>query len=1327
MTAWPATWVLFALLGAALLVVLLLALVVSAALRGGGKASTTLRLFGAESVRLSFRRAVKLIEQNLARASERYNLSWTLLLNDSTEQAVPLAASGLPSAFSTDTTMASAAQGIGWHFFDKGVVVQLRTNYLGPAEDDASVGGGVWDEFLTLCRNYRPERPFDAIVLAIPASALLDLGPDGEAALRARAQALHRRLWRAQNRLALRFPLHLMVTECETLPGFARFGAALPDPLRRAILGWASPFELVTPYLPQWVDSAMDQVVGAVADSCAELGAQVAPDADSTGWFLLPAELERLRAGMKLFCEELMRPSAYHESFLLRGIYLTGDSSPAAVLQASHGRALAVDGFVLEAADPLEPTPVFLRDIFERKVFPEVGLVRSSRQRMRRPAARRLGYWLALLMPLAWATGLVFATVRLHQLQADILAAVQWTDPIQPGSGNRPGLARSQRQASAALDHADLLAQHNFYAVAMPGSWPVFNRTFDHDLRALIEQRFAENAVAVLNASARFRIAQLTGATLVGGEAAARDVTVCDLPPDWPDQTKSSAAPGLNLKNLLEYKALMTFLGKVDDTSRAVQALLRLADSKGPPPASADLALAIGILLKFDPPRLSVGTAALYRAAAQGSLLDERWLAAAARCTVKLAGQALYTRLFDENTLMVAEKKIQTSIATLHRAAPRGNDYSAQLAPWETLNAAFDTEKALLEPGQGEWMHHAELTLGREQETLVKRVRANRLLGESAVQELEEQARAGHAAFRRDQGGTIGASGMQDGSGVGGLDWSEKGWAFTPQRSALAAAVGAMLAPPYMARVASMPLAAVEQDRTAQWDQAQLERAAFLVEARAGFLAGAYLRFPPDLQAPAGALVDAAVAAASTNALAQALGAGPQELPGAASDAQRGSVLRLRTALASLGAEPAAGAIDKVLVQDALTRLKYLDAYLIAAQLYMPGELAFDGWQGQKGAMADVFGGGDMAGLHAYVERQQDFIETSVAQADGVLTMLVSAGVQSPLVRRWRTLREDRRRYKLKSPTSTRLALETFILSGSLETSVQHCTGKQAQLVPDDIFSERLHALRASLTARCLALAGGGEQRLWQQFATAWNRDLAPRAPFAVLPDGAPGEPADRGAIGALMKLYDGAPVHRTNLQVQRMRALLAPLYPLDAAQAGGLDVAVEFRANPGAELRANQIIDWTLTIGRASLRLADPPKPLRWEPGMAVMLSLRLARDGAWTPRRDPAQGAMTIVGRTVNFRFDDPWALLSFINMYREAETAGDDGRAPLLRFDFDVMPVGASPTVSALDQPARVFLRLRVSPPGKQEALAWPARQPLALPTSLPAAQELVQGAL
>src|SRR5690606_10691986 len=156
----------------------------------------------------------------------------------------------------------------------------------------------------------------------------------------------------------------------ETIPGFASFAAALPDATQRSILGWASPHELVAPYRSQWIDSAVDQVGAAIADHCAELCALESGDSDSSAYFLLASEVERLRSGLRLFCDELMRPSAYHEAFLLRGVYLTGDCGDAAVLRAA-GVAIAVPGQdqAAAASEARPAMPAFLRDIFERKIF----------------------------------------------------------------------------------------------------------------------------------------------------------------------------------------------------------------------------------------------------------------------------------------------------------------------------------------------------------------------------------------------------------------------------------------------------------------------------------------------------------------------------------------------------------------------------------------------------------------------------------------------------------------------------------------------------------------------------------------------------------------------------------------------------------------------------------------------------------------------------------------------------------------------------------------------------------------------------------------------
>lgn len=179
------------------------------------------------------------------------------------------------------------------------------------------------------------------------------------------------------------------------------------------------------------------------------------------------------------------------------------------------------------------------------------------------------------------------------------------------------------------------------------------------------------------------------------------------------------------------------------------------------------------------------------------------------------------------------------------------------------------------------------------------------------------------------------------------------------------------------------------------------------------------------------------------------------------------------------------------------------------------------------------------------------------------------------------------------------------------------------------------------------------------------------------------------------------------------MRDLLAPLFPADDSQPAALDLLIDFRVNRPAEQRANAIIAWTLTVGPATLRQGEPARALRWEAGMPVMLSLRLARDGLLAP--DPGAAAMrpntTVEERTVHFRFNDPWALFTFVQTFRVTDPAGDDARAPLLRVEFPVVAAGnavppASPSV-------QVYLRARVRAPGKQTTLPWPAAFPEQMP--------------
>lgn len=1336
-------WLLAAVLLATLLMLLLLALVASAARRmdtgpGSKEAARAARGPGVRALRTSFRKAVRLIEQNLARRAERYSLSWTLVLDQDGQGGLPLREAGLRSALDADTGQAASSQGIAWHFFDKGVVVQLRTELLGCA-DDGTGDSAVWDAFLGLCRAYRPQRPFDAVVLALPAAALLDEGAAGQLALAARARAIHRRLWLAQNRLALRFPVHVVITACEQIPGFAGFGAALPDALRRSILGWASPHDVGAAYRSQWVDEALGEVTASAAGACAELCALEPGDRDSSAYLLLPNELARLRAGLTLFCDELMRPSAYHESFLLRGIYLTGDCDPAAAMQA-------------EAVAP-EPSartrlPVFLRDIFERKVFPETGLVQASRQRLWQQGGGLL-YWTGLALPVVWACGLVVATFQLHERGSALSA---YLDEV--GAASRADAAAGagiRQRAIAALGGFESTGGARFYSPLMPGSWPVID-DLDRRLQDGLARAFARDALAALNEAVRTRTTLLTGVQADALGDMLTESGPCTLPAGW--RTRVAAAPtNRNLEGLPEYGALRRYLDELDRLNAALGAMERLANPSTGPASGADLATAVRILLGERLPGTPQRTAALFRAAAQGRPLPAAGpIRKAAHCTLNKAGDEMYRRLFDNNGLLRTERAVDASILRLRDDARQDGDPGARLQRWQQLRAALDAQQAELGTGQGDWMRQRVLDLGAAQASLHKRIAAHPLLGAPAAAALRQRAEGRFAAFWSEWDAVV--TGAEGGDAGAGLVQTDAGWDLSPERKALRDTITQMLSQPYLKPVAFAGLPAVPANATVRWERAGIERAAGLTEARKAFRSGPYPALPASLRTAAGTLVDLALAGQARAELVAAMTVTPPRPPDPTSDAERAAVVRVRAWLEEIGARDLCAELDAVLAQDALARLARLEVFFNAVEVYVPRDIAFRSWQGEKGAMSDAFGGGDADGVAAYVEQQQEFVNTIVEQAQGVLDELASSPLATqPLVTRWQALAADLRRYRLKSPTSSRLALENFILAGSAEIDIGNCVDKLGARAPaprnGDLFGERLRRLQAGMLARCRELVAGDDQRRWQEFALAYNSELGRRAPFVmtsgagavddaaadaaadplVVPTPAP-IPADRDAVDAVMKRYARAraasslaardpgqngpapEVRRADQQLRRVRDLMAPLYPAEEGQAAGLDVAVEFRANRAAESGASKIIDWSLRIGGATIHLGGSARTLRWEYGMPVLLSLRLARDGAVLPKAESGRPDMRVLQHTVSFQFDDPWALFSFINAYREQEAAGESGRGELLRFEFPLV-AAAVPAPLAAETRAKVFVRLRVSAPGKQAALAWPAVFPAQVP--------------
>ena len=247
-----------------------------------------------------------------------------------------------------------------WLFFNRGVLIDI-----GGATANGDEGSGErerWHEVLERLDDYRPERPVDAAVLTISAATLLR--GDG-AELHDIAERCYRQLWEMQKRLDLTFPVYLVVSRCDAVPGFHDFWGAQPEELRKQIFGWSTPHALTHGFSPRWIDDAFTAVDAGLNGLQLNVATAGGALGDPDRFFLFPRQFAALAAPLKAVLGHVFRSGALHEDFYFRGLYFTGTTEP-----DEPG-----------AEPPLERTDIaFVDELFDERVFRETHLARPTRQ-----------------------------------------------------------------------------------------------------------------------------------------------------------------------------------------------------------------------------------------------------------------------------------------------------------------------------------------------------------------------------------------------------------------------------------------------------------------------------------------------------------------------------------------------------------------------------------------------------------------------------------------------------------------------------------------------------------------------------------------------------------------------------------------------------------------------------------------------------------------------------------------------------------------------------------------------------------------------------------
>lgn len=1240
----------------------------------------------------------------------RYDVPLILLAGDSNSgKTTMLAHAGLATA--------AAPHGRGaeltWHHFNQGIALEAGASYLG-LDNLPGEGMPAWDALVRSMQRYRPRRPLDAVVVTLGVDVLR--GPPD--VLEQHAGQMQRRLAEMQTQFGLRLPVYLMLTKADLLPDFSAFASDLPPALRTGMLGWSNPYDYGAPFDQAWVNQAFDGIDATLEDLGGEIMASGGGGEAVRGFFALAPAIDALRQPARAYVSRLLGTQAHTEPVLLRGIYLCGSQSD----------------------DPLRPVPAFVRDVMACKVFAERGMAQPLRgQMLSRDRRVRMMRTATVALVAVWAPALVYANLRLDRVSGELLDTLKVINAEASERkrvndvGGHKDLAfyrdASDKIVSGMLTHSSSLVSY-----AIPFSWHWFDPS---NLDEAIDVRFKKGLEKIVLPTIRKgfnrRVNALTGTSL---EAVTEDLAKPSECHPAPGSFDPAFAPQTTLAELDAFRDLSEYMVNIAAFGARLEQFRKLQTESGGSLKDLD---ELGVYTKaFTVPEQhrNADSAYLRRALRELTLSKPEAPASdyrsAIECALDARHNVLMARLFTNHPLPVLADSVG-------RQMQGGQAREGAMHGYDRLGADLKGMKQWLAAPASGWLHARRASIDKPYIDLLALVASSEWAGPEKSDTLRKAA-AARMDLLEDRLMAARGPAMQvlqrstDGARI------EMSPPVAGAEQALSSLMGQAFMTPPPARTfnASVDAPAV------MWDLNALNRVLLLAGEQQAYLAQSLGTFPAGLQTGLRQFADTRLA---DNIVAGVDGAQAPASDPMAAWVRLGQAQKVLSALLEtldrLGARPERQALGAQLASQAESALAGIDAALEEQGPYLPKNGNFSWWNGTRNPAAQGFANGDAAALEDYLAAQHEQVERSARLARPLVRLYLDGegAPNAALVKRWNGIARELERFADKAPGARVAALHAFIRSDLAELDQQNCQARPVATAggASDFFAQRTRELGQRVALRCAELGRSGGGSAYAALAGAFRGSLANKFPFAPVRDqgGMAAEPDD---VTAFLQTWDkvgpqaqllvrgDAPARARGFvsAAERTRAFLAPLLPAEPNEEAGYDLRVRFRVNEhgesdgnnvlAGEVDGNRIVEWTLQVGDQTVRFRNgeqgEPAPLRWRIGMPVMLTLRWAENAPSLPRADEGDPFMRVAGREVQYRFGEPWSLLRMLGQYRVAAARGET-----LRFEVPLTPA-AVPNPA----PARVFMRMAISPANKKTPLAWPA-----FPTDAPALDAAIQARL
>ena len=328
-----------------------------------------------DELRKKFQQGIDVFAQH---GKSLYDLPWYVMVGETSagkSEAIRRSELRFPEGLHEKQQGVGGTQLMNWWFTNNAVILDTAGALLMDPE-----AAQRFADFLGLLRTHRADYPINGLILTLPVDKLLT---DTPAIVEEKAALIAEQLKIIQKALDVRFPLYVMVSKSDRLPGFKEFVDAEGQVAFHAeMLGWSNPAPLDEPFAAAQIDDALEcivsrlrgRVLNIVADPVPRLGLRRTDEVDTIYGF--PEMLRSLAPRLQCYLDLFFQSGAWaSKPPFFRGIYFTSALRQGGELDKVLGEALGMDPNLLGKASHKVEKSVFLRDLFLNKIFLEKGLV----------------------------------------------------------------------------------------------------------------------------------------------------------------------------------------------------------------------------------------------------------------------------------------------------------------------------------------------------------------------------------------------------------------------------------------------------------------------------------------------------------------------------------------------------------------------------------------------------------------------------------------------------------------------------------------------------------------------------------------------------------------------------------------------------------------------------------------------------------------------------------------------------------------------------------------------------------------------------------------